>query len=54
MPFLAVQASYLEMGTNCILLLCVHVFVYLGSVTHVYREHSGPVVARVLDQKQRD
>ena len=36
---------------NCILLLCVHVFVYLGSVIHVYR---GPVAARVLDQKQRD
>ena len=40
--------------SNCILLKCVHVFVYLGSVIHVDRERSGSEVARVLDPRQSD
>ena len=39
---------------DCIMLKFVHVFVYLSSVIHVYRERSNSVVARVLDPRQRD
>ena len=40
------------LNLNCIVLLCMHAFVYLGSVIHIFRERSGSVVARELGPRQ--